>query len=69
MLQMEFNHPSLGGPGKTAMLRAMWTMEAWKEGKNISKWARDHSYGILTKNVAAFNPYPKTLPKTKLKTN
>lgn len=51
------------------MLRAMWTMEAQKEGKNISKWAIDHSYGILTKNVAAFNPYPKNLPETKLKTN
>jgi hypothetical protein len=38
------------------------------EGKNISKWPRDHSHDNLAKNVTTFCPCSKNLPETKLKT-
>lgn len=37
------------------------------EGKNISKWPRDHSCNILSKNMAAFCHCPKNVPEAKLK--
>ena len=49
--------------------RAMWIVtspaQEASEGKN---WPRDHFYNILTKNVVASCPCPKTyLPEAKLK--
>ena len=35
--------------------------------ENINKWPRDNSYNILVKNVAAFCPCLKSLPKAKVK--
>ena len=37
------------------------------EEKHINTWPRDWSCDILVKNVAAFDPCPKILPKAKLK--
>ena len=37
------------------------------EGRNISKWPRDHSCDILTKNVTGLCPCSINLPETKLK--
>ena len=35
--------------------------------EDISRWPRDHSFNILVKNMAAFYPFPKSLPEAKLK--
>ena len=37
------------------------------EGKNISKWPRDHSCDNCGMNVAAFCPCPKNLSEANLK--
>lgn len=34
---------------------------------NINMWPTNHSCGILLKNLAAFYPCPKSLPKVKVK--
>lgn len=39
------------------------------EENNNSNWVGAHSCAILAKNVAAFCPCPKNLPKAKLKSN
>lgn len=36
-------------------------------GHNIPNWARDHSWDILSRNVAAISPCPEILPETELK--
>ena len=41
--------------------------EVSKKKKNVSKWSRNNSYGILAKNMAAFCHHPKSLPKAKMK--
>lgn len=48
----------------------MWTTGAQLEvsgENNISDWARKRSCAILTMNMAAFCPYPKSLSEAKLK--
>ena len=37
------------------------------ERNNFSNWARDHSSGILAKNMSNFFSCPKNLPEAKLK--
>lgn len=37
------------------------------EEKNFSLWPRDSSCDILVKNMAAFSPFPKSLPVVKVK--
>lgn len=41
--------------------------EEVSEGNNSCSWARDHSNGILAKNMAAFCPGQKLLTEAKLK--
>lgn len=36
------------------------------EEKHFNMWSRDHSYGIVVKNVAAFCPCLKSLPELKV---
>lgn len=49
-------------------MRAMYIVEV-SERTNIGNWDRDLSCNILAKNVSAFFPCLKNLPKTKLKSN
>ena len=37
------------------------------EEKNVSTWSKNRSCSILVKNVTAFCPCPKSLPKSKVK--
>ena len=61
------NHPSrsLGNRSTNGFLHYQEHTQEVSE-KNFSMLPRDHSHDILMKKVAAFCPYPKSLPKAKV---